>query len=83
MTSIKLKNHTLVTLFLSAVALFPQLAQAQGQSNRAWKNDIFLYGLAASISGDAQLGPVQLPVDVSFSDILDNLQMGFMGGYRG
>lgn len=73
-----------LTFLLSAVTLFPQLAQAQGQSNRAWRNDVFLYGLASSISGDAQLGgPVQLPVDVSFSDILDNLQMGFMGGYRG
>ena len=73
-----------LTFLLSAVTLFPQLAQAQGQSNRAWQNDVFLYGLASSISGDAQLGgPVQLPVDVSFSDILDNLQMGFMGGYRG
>ena len=72
-----------LTFLLSAVTLFPQLAQAQGQSNRLWENDVFLYGLAASISGDAQFGPVQLPVDVSFSDLLDNLQMGFMGGYRG
>ncbi len=72
-----------LTFLLSAVTLFPQLAQAQGQSSRAWQNDVFLYGLAASVSGDAQFGPVQLPVDVSFSDILDNLQMGFMGGYRG
>ena len=72
-----------LTFLLSAVTLFPQLAQAQGGSNRAWQNDVFLYGLAASISGDAQLGPVQQPVDVSFSDILDNLQMVFMGSYRG
>jgi len=71
------------TFLLSAVILFPQLAQAQGQSNRTWQSDVFLYGLAASISGDAQLGPVQQPVDVSFGDILDNLQMGFMGSYRG
>jgi hypothetical protein len=35
-----------LTFFLSAVILFPQLAQAQGQSNRAWQNDVFLYGLA-------------------------------------
>ena len=73
----------ILTFLLSAVTLFPQLAQAQGQSNRAWQNDVFLYGLAASITGDAQFGPAQLPVDVSFSDVLDNLQMGFMGGYRG
>ncbi len=72
-----------LTFLLSAVTLFPQFAQAQGPSNRAWQNDVFLYGLAGSISGDAQFGPVQQPVDVSFGDILDNLQMGFMGGYRG
>ena len=72
-----------LTFLFSVVTLFPQLTQTQGQSNRAWQNDVVLYGLAASISGDAQLGPVQQPVDVSFSDILDNLQMVFMGGYRG
>jgi len=38
--------------------------------------------LGASIGGDARFGPVELPVDVSFSDILDNLQMVFMGDYR-
>ncbi len=35
-----------LTFLLSVVTLFPQLAQAQGGSNRAWQNDVFLYGLA-------------------------------------
>ena len=72
-----------LTLLFSVGTLFPQLGQAQGRSDRAWQNDVFLYGLATSIDGEARFGPVEQPVDVSFSDILDNLQMGFMGGYRG
>ena len=72
-----------LTLLLSVVTLFPQLGRAQGRSDRAWQNDVFLYGLATSIGGESRFGPVEQPVDVSFSDILDNLQMGFMGGYRG
>ncbi len=71
------------TFLFSVVTLFPQLAQAQAQSDLGWQNDVFLYGFAASISGDVQVGPVQQPVGVSFGDILNNLQMGFMGGYRG
>ncbi len=67
-----------LTFSLAVVTLFPQLGLTQGRSDRAWQSDVFLHGLAAAISGDAQLGPVQQPVDVSFGEILDNLQMGFI-----
>ena len=70
-------------LLLSVLTLFPQLGRAQGRSDRAWQNEVFLYGMATSIGGDARFGRVEQPVDVSFSEILDNLEMAFMGGYRG
>ena len=78
-----MKYVGVVALVVTVVALFPQLGEAQGRSDREWENNVFLYGLVASIDGDARVGPIEQPVDVSFGDILDNLQMAFMGGYRG
>ena len=60
-----------------------RLGEAQGRSDKAWENNVLVYGLASAITGDMQVGPIQAPVDVSFSDILDNLDGGFMGRYRG
>jgi len=78
-----MKRTGVVAVAVAIVALFPQLGEAQGRSDREWQNNVFVYGVAAFISGDARLGPIEQPVDVSFGDILDNLQMGFMGAYRG
>jgi len=41
--------------------------------------EIGIYGMMAAIEGDMQVGNVTSDMDVSFSDILDNLDMGFMG----
>ncbi len=71
-----------VAVVVAVLALFSEVGYAQGRSDREWQNNVVFYGLAASISGDARLGPIEQPVDVSFGDILDNLQMGFMGAYR-
>jgi hypothetical protein len=49
----------------------------------AWHHTVALYGIGASIDGTAGVGPVTGDVDVSFSDILDNLQFGAMAAYRG
>ena len=40
--------------------------------------ELGLYVFASDISGQTRLGGVTADVDVSFSDILDNLDMGFM-----
>jgi hypothetical protein len=34
------------------------------------------------MSGNATVGAATADVDMSFGDILDNLEMGFMGAYR-
>jgi len=73
----------IVAVVVAVVALISEVGFAQGGSDREWQSNAFVYGLAVSISGDARLGPIEQPVDVSFGDILDNLQMGFMGAYRG
>lgn len=49
----------------------------------SWEHTVALYMVGASIDGDAGVGNVEADVDVSFGDILDNLEFGAMGAYRG
>ena len=75
-------KRAVIVIFLLGV-LVSRVGQAQGRSDKDWQNNVFVYGLATAISGDARFGPLESPVDISFSDILDNLEGGFMGRYRG
>jgi hypothetical protein len=48
----------------------------------AWEHTVVLYGVGASIDGTAGVGGVEADVDVSFGDILDNLEFGAMAAWR-
>ena len=63
------------------LAAFAPLAQAQTGSGD-WRQTVFLYGMGATIDGDAQVGPLQVPVDVGMSDFFDSLKFGAMAAYR-
>jgi len=63
------------------IAAFAPLAQAQDDSGD-WRQSVFLYGMGATIDGDAQVGPLQVPVDVGLSDFFDKLKFGAMAAYR-
>jgi opacity protein-like surface antigen len=63
-----------------AVGLSTLLApQAQAAE---WQHEVAPYLWGAAISGTTAIGPVSADVDASFGDILDSLEMGFMGTYR-
>jgi hypothetical protein len=47
-----------------------------------WRHEVAPYLWGAAMSGTTAIGPVAADVDASFSDILDNLELGFMGTYR-
>jgi hypothetical protein len=47
-----------------------------------WKHEVAPYLWGAAMDGATTVGTVSADVDVSFGDILDNLEMGFMGTYR-
>jgi hypothetical protein len=48
---------------LAAVALFATATPALAQSSEGeWRQTVFLYGMGAMIEGDAQVGPLQVPV---------------------
>ena len=70
----------IAALILSVLSVPPALAQSNDSGE--WRQSIFLYGMGAVIEGDAQIGPVQVPVDVSISDLFDALDFGAMGSYR-
>jgi hypothetical protein len=60
---------------------FAPLAQAQ-QDPADWRQTVFLYGMGAMIEGDAQVGDLQVDVDMNMSDFFDNLKFGAMAAYR-
>ncbi len=63
---------------LAAAALFTSLASQADE----WKQEFAPYLWGAAMSGEAGIGSVTSSIDMSFGDILDNLELGFMGAYR-
>jgi opacity protein-like surface antigen len=47
-----------------------------------WKHSFTAYFLGAAMDGTAGIGNLEVPVDMSFSDIVDNLELGAMAHYR-
>lgn len=65
------------------VALLALLAASPGLATaNEWEQTAVLYMIGAGIDGTAGVGPVEGDVDVSFGDILDNLEFGGMAAYR-
>lgn len=61
---------------LSVGSLLSGQALAEGSST---STEIGLYGFGSAITGDSTIGNVTADLDISFSDILDDLEFGFMG----
>ena len=57
-------------------------AEAQNEASREWTFDASLYGLAAGMTGDIGIGPVNADVDLGFDKIWENLEFGAMGKLR-
>ena len=47
-----------------------------------WKHELAPYLWGAAMDGTSGVGNVVADVDIGFSDVLDNLELGFMGVYR-
>jgi len=72
-------------VILPSTSLVAQQAgsPAPAPAPKAWESTVTLYGWAAAMSGWSTVGPVSAAVDVSFSEIWDNLKMGAMLNYQG
>ena len=64
------------------VAFGVALAQSAVAADDRWEHTVAIYAIAAAIDGDAGVGNVTAAVDVSFGDILDNLDGAAMLAYR-
>ena len=75
------ENNQPITWFAAAALLLatalPVTATADSNSDQ-WEYEALIYGWFAGIKGTAQTGA---DVDVSFDDILDNLEMTIMGSF--
>lgn len=69
---------------LIAVFVFPLTCFGQDpNATKEWRADVNLYMLAASMSGNTTIHGVPVDVDVPFSNVMSNLQFGFMGRATG
>lgn len=70
---------TAKALFFASALIISPAAQAQGfTETEGQRGAITPYVWAQSVSGNARLGPVVGDVDVSFSDLLENLNFALM-----
>ena len=79
LTKIGVGTALLTASLLLAPIGAPALAQ---QSDPGWDVDLALYGMGAGLKGEAGIGPVTGEVDVSFSDLLDDLEVGLFGAMQ-
>lgn len=62
-----------VSLLGISLALMSTLTHAQGTDPWDWKITPYLWGI--NLGGDLSIGPISQDIDVSFSDILSNLEL--------
>lgn len=70
------------SLCLAALGAATLLA-ATATHAEGWKHELAPYLWGAGMNGTTGVRNVEADVDMSFGDIVDNLQMGFMGTYVG
>lgn len=66
---------------LAATMMMTSAVQAQDAAGE-WRQTVYLYGMGVAIDGEAQIGPLTVPVDVSISDLFSALDFGAMAAYR-
>lgn len=75
-----MRTQMAATLLLVAMMLAQPLRAQDGPAD--WRQSLYLYGMGAAIDGDARIGPLTVPVDLSISDLFDSLDAGGMAAYR-
>ena len=58
-------------------------AAASSSSGSGWEHKVALYIAGVGMSGEAAIGNLGVDVDLSFSEILDHMEIGGMAAYRG
>lgn len=71
-----------VAMAASLSVMLATFDAAAEESTPGWQHSVFIYGVAAGIDGSAQIGNVEVDIDASASDVIDQLEMGGMAAYR-
>lgn len=66
---------------LCAPALAEDVPFVEGAAS-GWRHTLMVYAMGAAIDGTAQIGDLEVPVDVSISELFDKLEIGGMAAYR-
>jgi hypothetical protein len=69
-------------LMIAATGLLACSVGVARADTSEWQHTVLFYGMGAAIDGDAQVGDLKVPVDVSMSDVFDALEFGAMAAYR-
>ena len=75
--------HRIVSLAAVLPILLVPFCVFAEDNSEGWRHSIFIYGMGAAIDGTAEIGPVEVPVDLSISDVFSALEFGAMAAYRG
>lgn len=68
-------------LLVTAILALARIQEANAQPSE-WERTLLVYALGAGIDGESQVGATVANIDQSFSDILENLDVGGMGAFR-
>jgi hypothetical protein len=77
-----LSIHRIASLAAMLPALLFSCHTSAEEISQGWQHTVFVYGMGAAIDGTAQIGNVEVEVDLSMSDVLDALEFGAMAAYR-
>ena len=77
-----IRRLLIATVAISLVAAVGTTAMAAAPTDSANRSEISLYGWLTGINADLMVDGLETSVDASFSDILDNLDMGAMVYYE-
>jgi hypothetical protein len=77
-----IRRHHVTTFHRTTLLAAALLTVAPAQAEE-WKHELAPYVWGSAMSGTVGIADLSVNADISFGDILDNLEMGFMGAYRG
>ena len=70
------------SLAVTLIGLLAGSSAFAAEAPAGWQHTVFIYGMGAAIDGEAQIGPIEVAVDASMSDVFDSLEFGAMAAYR-
>lgn len=69
-------------MVLTGLLALLTVSDATWADDSDWRQTLVIYGMGAAIDGEAQIGDLEAPIDVSISELFDALEFGAMAAYR-